>query len=352
MRQLSFKNISHSYADMPSVEDVSFTIQAGEVVSLLGPSGCGKSTLLRLAAGLERPQKGEIIQNDTVISSPDYALDASLRGVGLVFQNYALFPHLTVLENVCYGLKGKKKDNLALAEEVMADFDILPFAEHYPSELSGGQQQRVALARAVCPAPDLVLLDEPFSGLDTRLRERIRDKLLHVLREKNIAALMVTHDAEEAMFMSDKIVVLEKGQVAQIGTPLEVYRSPQSSFVATFFGEANQFSSAVSQGVVKSVLGPIDASQFADGTKVEVVIRNENLTVYDTKQAHCSPTPFTIMETHLLGSNTLVHLSDKKDDSGHHFHAKIPGLNFFEVGATVYLSAAQSDIFLFESSKG
>ena len=351
MKQLSFEAISHSYSDMPSVKDVSFSIQEGEVVSLLGPSGCGKSTMLRLAAGLEKPQKGQIIQNDIVISSSDYALDPALRGVGLVFQNYALFPHLTVLENVCYGLTGKKKEALALAKEVMADFDISQFADHYPNELSGGQQQRVALARAVCPAPDLVLLDEPFSGLDTRLRERIRDRLLHVLREKNIAALMVTHDAEEAMFMSDKIVVLDKGQVAQIGSPLEVYRSPQSSFVATFFGEANQFSTAVSQGKINSVLGSIDATQFADGTKVEVVIRNESLLVYDTMQPHCSSTPFTIMETHLLGSSTLVHLSDKEDDTGHHFHAKIPGLNFFEVGSTVYLSAAQSDIFLFPDKK-
>lgn len=347
MKQLSFKNISHSYADMPSVKDVSFTIQSGEVVSLLGPSGCGKSTMLRLAAGLEKPQKGEIIQNDTVISSPDYALDASLRGVGLVFQNYALFPHLTVLENVCYGLKGKKKDNVALAEEVMADFDILPFAQNYPSELSGGQQQRVALARAVCPAPDLVLLDEPFSGLDTRLRERIRDRLLHVLREKNIAALMVTHDAEEAMFMSDKIVVLERGNIAQIGSPLDVYRAPKSSFVATFFGEANQFSAKVEKGVVNTVLGEIQADGFEDGQTVEVVIRNENLNVFDAPVQDASEVSFTVLETHLLGSSTLIHLSDRDDDRGYHLHARIPGLNYFEIGSKVYLSASPNDIYIF-----
>lgn len=349
MKQLSFENISHKYSEMPSVRDVSFAMNSGEVISLLGPSGCGKSTLLRLAAGLEKPQKGQIIQDDEVISSSNYALEPNKRGVGLVFQNYALFPHLTVLENVCYGLTGKKAEIIAEAKAVMADFGITQFADNYPNELSGGQQQRVALARAVCPAPALVLLDEPFSGLDTRLRERIRDRLLHVLREKNIAAIMVTHDAEEAMFMSDRIVVLEQGSVAQIGTPLEVYRSPQSSFVATFFGEANQFSAIVQDGMINTVLGTIKAPAFDEGAEVEVVIRNENLTVYDAPQAHASPTPFKIMETHMLGSNTLVHLSDKDDDTGYHLHAKIPGLNFFEVGATVYLSASVNDIYLFEA---
>ena len=350
MKQLSFDVISHSYSDMPSVKDVSFALQSGEVVSLLGPSGCGKSTLLRLAAGLEKPQKGQIIQDDIVISSNKYALEPDKRGVGLVFQNYALFPHLTVRENVCYGLKGKKRDIINRAEVVMADFGIAQLADDYPSELSGGQQQRVALARAVCPEPNIVLLDEPFSGLDTRLRERIRDRLLHILREKNIAAIMVTHDAEEAMFMSDKIVVLEQGQVAQIGTPLEVYRSPQSSFVATFFGEANQFSATVKNAKISTVLGDIAAPSFAEGDKVEVVIRNEHLTVYDQPHENSSPVPFVIMETHLLGSSTLVHLSDRDDDSGHHLHAKIPGLNFFEVGAQVYLSASHNDVFLFKSS--
>ena len=350
MKQLSFDNISHAYRDMPSVSDVSFSLQKGEVISLLGPSGCGKSTLLRLAAGLESPQKGQIIQDDIIISSPSYALDPAKRGVGLVFQNYALFPHLTVLDNVCYGLSGKREDQMVIARQVMSDFGIAQFANNYPNELSGGQQQRVALARAVSPAPELVLLDEPFSGLDTRLREHVRDKLLHVLRMKNIAAIMVTHDAEEAMFMSDKIVVLEKGRVAQIGSPLEVYRSPQSSFVATFFGEANQFSGTVKNGKVDTVLGAMDAPQFADGTAVEVVIRNENLNVFDTRQDGTSDVVFTIMETHLLGNSTLVHMSDSKHDDGYHFHAKIPGLNFFEVGTAVYLSAMPSDVYIFEAS--
>lgn len=347
MKLLSFENLHHSYNDLPSVKDVSFTVAHGEVVSLLGPSGCGKSTLLRLAAGLESPEKGVIKQDDKVISSAKYTLDASQRGVGLVFQNYALFPHLTVLENVCYGLDHKRKEAQDIAKEVMDDFGILHLGANYPHELSGGQQQRVALARAVSPSPDMVLLDEPFSGLDTRLRERVRDKLLHVLREKQIATVMVTHDAEEAMFMSDKIVVLEKGQVAQIGSPLDVYRSPKSSFVATFFGEANEFSAEVQNQSIATVLGPIPAPDMADGTKVDIIIRNENLKVYDEAQTNTDAYPFRIMETHLLGSTTLVHVVDEGRQSDHHFHAKIPGLNFFEVGAQVYLSVSPSDVYIF-----
>lgn len=347
MKKLSFENLCHSYNDLPSVQDVSFTITDGEVVSLLGPSGCGKSTLLRLAAGLETPQKGVIKQDDEIISSDKYTLDASKRGVGLVFQNYALFPHLTVLENVCYGLNNRRKEAIEIGREVMRDFDILHLGNQFPHELSGGQQQRVALARAVSPSPDMVLLDEPFSGLDTRLRERVRDKLLHVLRDKNIATLMVTHDAEEAMFMSDKIVVLEKGQVAQIGSPLDVYRSPKSSFVATFFGEANQFSALVKDQEIQTVLGPIPAPDMANGAKVDIIIRNENLKVWDDPQTHIETYPFIIMETHLLGSTTLVHLVDEGSQLRHHFHAKIPGLNFFEVGAKVYLSVSPNDVYVF-----
>ena len=340
---LSFENISHSYAGLPSVNDVSFTLAEGEVVSLLGPSGCGKSTLLRLAAGLEVPQAGQIIQNDVVISAPGFAVEPDKRGIGLVFQNYALFPHLTVLENVCYGLQGSKKDQGQIAHDVMEDFDISHLSDQYPHELSGGQQQRVALARAICPSPSLVLLDEPFSGLDTRLRERVRDRLLHVLREKGIAAIMVTHDAEEAMFMSHKIVVLEQGKVAQIGRPLDVYSRPKTSFVATFFGEANEFKAIVKNSLVQTVFGEISTQNVTEGAKVEVVVRNDSLRVHNLPVANETAPVFSVLETHLLGSSTLVHLSD----GTHHFHAKIPGLNYFESGAEVYLTVAKDDVLIF-----
>jgi len=345
---MQFENISHSYGQLTSVHDVSFSLKKGEVISLLGPSGCGKSTLLRLAAGLEVPEKGAISKNGEIISSPSGALSPDKRDIGLVFQNYALFPHLSVLDNVCYGISGSKKQAIERAKHVMDDFGIWHLADKYPHELSGGQQQRVALARAIAPSPQLLLLDEPFSGLDTRLRERVRDKLLHLLRDENIAAIMVTHDAEEAMFMSDRIVVLDKGRVAQIGRPLDVYRSPVTSFVATFFGEANQFKSKVKNGHVDTILGHLPVTDLDDGDDVEVVVRNENLRVFGFPDEGRDQVPFTLLELHLLGANTLVHLSGHdKDGAEHHFHAKIPGLNFFEQGSTVYLSADPSQIYIF-----
>ncbi|MGC6536452.1 MAG: ABC transporter ATP-binding protein [Candidatus Puniceispirillaceae bacterium] len=351
MAKLSFQSISHQYGKLPSVHDVSFTIGQGEVVSLLGPSGCGKSTLLRLAAGLEVPQSGEIHLNDELVSDPRFALPAEKRDIGLVFQNYALFPHLTVLENVEFGVSGQKQQVAERALAVLAEFDVIHLAEKYPHELSGGQQQRVALARAVAPSPKLVLLDEPFSGLDTRLRETIRDKMLHVLRDQNIAALMVTHDAEEAMFMSDKIVVLNKGVIAQTGRPLDVYCSPKTPFVASFFGEANQFSGIVKKGVVRTIIGDVAAPQFADGQAVEIVVRNESLTVYNEPQQGANQTAFTLLEMHLLGSSTIVHIAEAgKEHESYHLHAKIPGLNYFEIGATVYLSTKPEDVFIFPSN--
>ena len=343
----SFEDISHHYGVTPSVDDISFAIKQGEVVSLLGPSGCGKSTLLRLAAGLEAPHKGQIRAGNKIISSAGYALPADQRHMGLVFQNYALFPHLTILENVCYGLKMPKKQAQERAHHVMHDVGVDKLANMYPHECSGGQQQRVALARAIAPSPQLLLLDEPFSGLDTRLRERIRDTLLHLLREQNIATLMVTHDAEEAMFMSDRIVVMNQGQIVQIGRPIDVYRSPVNAFVATFFGEANRFDGQVQAGQVQTILGAIDTPQLSDGQAVEVVVRNENLNVY-TEPQHQADKPFSLVELHLLGGSTLIHLAGDGDDgTKHHFHAKIPGINFLQPEMPIYLAADQSQIFIY-----
>ena len=232
MKMLQFDDIHHDYNGTSSVCDVSFQVEAGEVVSLLGPSGCGKTTLLRLAAGLEQPKNGTIRLYDKVISSVDYLQPPEQRGIGFMFQDYALFPHLTVIQNVVFGLPQKANDARKSGLEVLEEVGIKSLCEMYPHELSGGQQQRVALARALAPRPAVILLDEPYAGLDSRLRERIRDQMLHVLKGSNAAALMVTHDAEEAMFMSDRIVVLRDGHVVQAGRPVNLYCQPSSAFVA------------------------------------------------------------------------------------------------------------------------
>ena len=207
---ITFENISHSYGRQQSVSDVSFHIESGQVVTLLGPSGCGKTTILRLAAGFEDPSHGQITQDGRILSSPHEVIAPENRQMGLVFQSYALFPHMTIGQNIRFGLKQADDEAEQRVIELIHEMDLSEMQEKFPHELSGGQQQRVALARALAPAPRLILLDEPYSGLDSRLRERIRDKMLHILRQMGTAALMVTHDAEEAMFMSDKIIVLRE----------------------------------------------------------------------------------------------------------------------------------------------
>ena len=188
---IRFEHISHSYGSIASVTDISFEVGVGEVVSLLGPSGCGKTTLLRLAAGFETPDSGQIMQGADILSSAAKIVPPEQRRMGLVFQSYALFPHMTIIKNVMFGLHQQTKEDIERAHALLAEMDLSDCQDKYPHELSGGQQQRVALARALAPAPKLILLDEPYSGLDSRLRERVRDQMLHALRLSGTAALML-----------------------------------------------------------------------------------------------------------------------------------------------------------------
>ena len=340
---LEFEHISHKYTADDSVHDISLTIQAGEVVSLLGPSGCGKTTLLRLAAGLEKPSHGFIKLNGEVISSPQHILPPEKRGIGLVFQSYALFPHLTVLDNVMFGLNAKGSKAVASALNLLTELDLDRFADAYPHELSGGQQQRVALARALAPNPALILLDEPFSGLDSRLRERVRDQMLHVLKERQTAALMVTHDAEEAMFMSDRIMVLNDGRSEQQGRPIDLYCRPQSGFVAEFFGEVNKLSGTAQNGKIETIFGAVSAPQLSDGMPADIVIRYEGILLTPNEKG----VKAYVMESHLLGRSSLVHMSVPTSSEILHLHARIPGLNSFKPGAEVWLEMDEEQTFIF-----
>ena len=217
---------------------VSLVVPRGELVCLLGPSGCGKTTLLRVLAGLVRPDEGRVlIRGADVTRTPPYE-----RRIGLVFQNYALFPHMTVRDNVAFGLEARGVREPEIGGRIARTLALLRLTglEHrYPRQLSGGQQQRVALARALVLNPDVLLLDEPLSNLDARLRQKVRDEIRALQRELGITTVLVTHDQEEALTLADRIVVLEAGAIVQSGTPLEVYRAPRNLFVADFLGEAN-----------------------------------------------------------------------------------------------------------------
>ncbi|CAI8273873.1 MAG: Fe(3+) ions import ATP-binding protein FbpC 2 [Alphaproteobacteria bacterium UBA4588] len=340
---LSFRSVSHDYGESASVSNVSFDVGAGEVVTLLGPSGCGKTTLLRLAAGFEALSSGEIISEHRILSGAGVLVPPEDRKMGLVFQSYALFPHLTVNENVLFGLSHLGGAAEERAADMLAEFDVLALAQKYPHELSGGQQQRVALARALAPSPKLVLLDEPYSGLDTRLRERVRDRMLHILRETGTSALMVTHDAEEAMFMSDRIIVLDNGIILQQGRPIDLYCRPQNAFVTEFFGEVNHVPAHGLKGRVSTLFGEFDSPEMTEGCAALMVIRHEGLRISATD----SGVPATVVESHLLGRATLIHLAVPSDDGELHLHARIPGLNSFAPGSAVHLEMDREQAFFF-----
>jgi len=241
--QLEGVTRSFSATAPPAVKAVSFALPQGDVLALLGPSGCGKTTLLRLIAGFEPLQAGRIILADQKIADPQGGLPPEQRQIGMVFQDYALFPHLTLAQNVGFGLQKRHRQNPQQAQKRVAEVVELVglegFEQRYPHELSGGQQQRVALARALAPQPDLILLDEPFSNLDVHVRSRLRDQVRSIIKGTGISAVFVTHDQEEALSISDWVAVMHRGQLEQVGTPEQVYEAPQSRFVAEFVTQAN-----------------------------------------------------------------------------------------------------------------
>ncbi|MEO9298718.1 ABC transporter ATP-binding protein [Devosia alba] len=252
----------------------SLTLRPGEIVCLLGESGSGKSTALRVAAGIQPVSAGVVRINGEIVSAPGMTVPADRRGIGLMFQDFALFPHLTVLHNVLFGLrKLGRSAALAQARAALRRVGLGDREADYPHMLSGGQQQRLALARSVAPRPGVLLLDEPFSSLDARLRETVREETLAVLRETNVTSLIVTHDPEEAMVLGDRVALLRHGCIAQIGTGAEIYSRPIDLSAARFFSPLSEIEAVVSRGMVSTPLGDILTPDLADGTAVTVAIR-------------------------------------------------------------------------------
>ncbi len=281
--RLSLKNICHSYGSMPVLENISFSIEPGQMMCLLGPSGSGKTTLLRIVAGIEQQSSGEVLFDDREIAGPSVFLPPEARGIGLVFQDYALFPHLSILDNVKFGLdKLPSKEAKHQALQVLTRVGLEELANEYPHALSGGEQQRVALARALAPRPGVLLMDEPFSGLDSRLRESVRDETLTILRESRATAIMVTHDPEEALRMGDRIALLRDGKLVQEGDGVTLFQKPNSLFSASFFTELNVFKGAVKAGKLHTPLGFADASEFNNGDLIYSSIRLSDVEISDS----------------------------------------------------------------------
>tara|TARA_E500000331_G_scaffold126151_1_gene123782 strand:+ start:286 stop:1356 length:1071 start_codon:yes stop_codon:yes gene_type:complete len=344
---LKLRNIRHVYGDTVAVDDFNIDVHTGEVVCLLGPSGCGKTTALRVAAGLETLKQGEVSVDGAVVADSRRAVPPEQRGVGLVFQDYALFPHLTIIQNVEFGLS-----NLSVGEKNIRAVTVLEqvgmnwATARYPHTLSGGQQQRVALARAIAPRPPVILLDEPFSGLDARLRDQVRDESLHILKESGTAALLVTHDPEEAMFMADRIGVMRDGRLVQFDKPDELYMRPTDAFVAEFFGEVNKVYGTAANGIVNTPIGDFPAPTFADGQKAEIIIRPEAINVGAERAdtALCGK----VLASRMLGRTSLIHLCLRKHAKQEfHLHSRIPGRHLPAENETVSIEFDPSRAFVF-----
>jgi iron(III) transport system ATP-binding protein len=276
---LSIEQVSLRYTQggTAAVEGLSLTLEPGETLALLGPSGCGKTTTLRLIAGFEQPQAGRITLEDRVLASPDTFVAPSQRRVGMVFQDYALFPHLSVLENVTFGLASlPRREQVARARDMLTLFSLNGLEARMPHALSGGQQQRVALARALAPRPRVLLLDEAFSSLDAALRASTRVEVRRVLKSLETTVLLVTHDQEEAMAFADRLAVMKAGKVEQVGTPESVYAAPRNSFVASFLGGTNLLPGTASGDIASTALGNIPLVGHATG-QVQVSLRPECL---------------------------------------------------------------------------
>lgn len=345
--------MTHSFGSKKVLDNINLSIAQGEIVCLLGPSGCGKTTLLRLIAGLEKPDLGEIIINNHLASSASRFTPAEKRKVGLLFQDYALFPHKNVIDNIKFGLKkGNRTENNAKALYYLDKVGLENEKHSYPHMLSGGQQQRIALARSLAPQPNLMLLDEPFSGLDTCLRDSVRDQTLHILKNTSTTTLMVTHDPEEAMFMADKIAIMDKGRIVQIGKPIDLYFNPVNQFVASFLGEANVISGKVSNKEIKTLLGAFPANDFDEGDDVDILIRPEALLLEPMQKLPSSssiyPLKACVVASRMLGRSSLIHLCVKEKGQHLHLHARVHGCFLPKEEQDVSVTVDPQQTFIFK----
>ena len=307
MSLLEVDRVSHAYGKQAVVRDLSFSLAQGEIACLLGSSGCGKTTMLRLIAGFEAPFAGSIRLNGVTIANERIQVPAETRRIGMVFQDYALFPHLSIAANIGFGLR--EKSALARRQRVDEMLELIGLAnrgDRYPHELSGGQQQRVALARALAPQPKVLLFDEPLSALDLKLRQAMQIELKRLQVETGITFVFVTHDQEEALTMSDRVGVMSNGKLQQVGTPKEIYTRPKNRFVASFIGETNFVSATADGGKVRLASGDLVEFETPFKGDVTLTVRPEQLRLVPASEAGAIAA--TISNLVYFGTDTYVHL--------------------------------------------
>lgn len=311
---LQLRRVSRHYGDRTAVSEASFALRAGRIACLLGPSGCGKSTLLRLIAGLEPVDEGAIEIGGVLASSPGISIEPEGRGVGLVFQDCALFPHLSVADNVAFGLTGMARARQReLVAGLLGRFHVDGLARAWPHTLSGGEQQRVAIARALAREPAILLLDEPFSGLDGQLRAQVRLSVLTDLRAMGASVLIVTHDPEEALQIADDMILMSGGRILQTGSPEECYRKPVSPEAARLLGDTVVLPATISDGTAHTLLGDVPAAGFTNGL-ASVLVRPESLRLDDagvraTVVSRGFAGPFHTAEFEIEGSRVSARLT-------------------------------------------
>ncbi|WP_424931598.1 ABC transporter ATP-binding protein [Amaricoccus macauensis] len=354
---LSMKGICHDYGEGAVLRDVSLDLHEGQVTCLLGPSGCGKSTLLRIAAGVERQSRGTVSISGRVVSGPGIHLPPEKRDVGLIFQDFALFPHLTIEENVAFGALGGKSERRTRAGQLLERVGLSGYGARYPHQLSGGEQQRVALARALAPKPPVLLMDEPFSGLDKRLRDGIRDETLAILREEGAAVMLVTHEPQEAMSMADQIALMRRGEIVQLDEPYAIYNTPVDKEAALFFSDLNVIHGVVKNRHTDTPFGRFQAPGLADQADVEIVIRPQHLKIdFDRHGRGPHPTPQDgtpargrVARARFTGTQSIVEF--KMEHDGTMLKAEVPGVFLPKPGMPFWISLRRDRCHVFPCAR-
>jgi iron(III) transport system ATP-binding protein len=339
------------------VDDIDLAVAPGQVTCLLGPSGCGKSTTLRIIAGVDRQDAGVVRLEGRIVSDGDRHDPPEARGIGLMFQDFALFPHLDVARNVAFGLRGDRRTQAARVGELLERMNLTGYERKHPHELSGGEQQRVALARALAPRPRIMLMDEPFSGLDNRLRDAVRDATLEVLREEGTAVLLVTHEPDEAMRMADEIALLRGGRVMQRAAPYNIYNTPCDRAAAAFFSDVNTLHAVVRGALCDTPFGQFLAPGYPDGTEVDIVFRPQHVRLdFDREgrgpaptSAEGTPARGIVRRARFMGKESLVEFTMT---DGSVVTATVPAVFLPRAGTPLWLSIRRERCFVFARGAG
>ena len=351
--RLEAHGLTRIVAGREIVSGLSLRVEAGQVTCLLGPSGCGKSSTLRMLAGVDVQDAGTIALDGEMVAGPGAFVPPEDRGVGLMFQDFALFPHLTVARNVAFGIRGPGARRRTRAMELLARVGLTRFADAHPHELSGGEQQRVALMRALAPKPRVMLMDEPFSGLDNRLRDGIRDETLDLLKAEGTAVVLVTHEPEEAMRMADEIVLMRDGRMVQTGAPYNLYHAPADAAAAAFFSDVNVIRGRSNGALTETPFGAFLTPGHAAGSEVEIVFRPQHVAIdFDRGGRGPHPTPAqgtavrgVVRRARFMGSESLVEFAMDRDVGL--LRAVVPAVFLPRPGTALWLSVRRDRCFVF-----